>query len=217
MPRAFSGLMACALAAFVFISGLAVAQQSLPLRANVDYRVIDPQPVSIAASVEVIDFFWYGCPHCNNLQPLLEHWISRQSSDVTVRRIPAILRDSWAPHARIYYTLEALGEAGRLHQRVYDGYHVEKLAMSKPDIMSEWAVRQGITRERWDEAYNSTAVQLKVEEATKLTRTYKITGTPSLVVQGRYLTSGSMAESLEGIITNLDQLVRRERNQTGSR
>ncbi len=217
MARVSTGLMVWTLALLIFFAGPAGAQQTRPLRAEIDYLVIDPQPVSVRTGIEVIDFFWYGCPHCNNLQPPLERWIGRQPPDVTVRRIPAILRDTWAPHARIYYTLEALGEVARLHQRVYDSYHIEKLAMSRPEVMTEWAVRHGISSDRWDEAYNSVAVQRKIEEAARLTRAYKVSGTPSLVVQGRYLTSGNMAESLEGLVTTLDRLVRRERDQTGSR
>ena len=187
------------------------------MRAGVDHVEIEPQPVGVTSGVEVIDFFWYGCPHCNNLQPGLERWISRKSADVTVRRIPAILRETWAPHARIYYTLEALGEVQRLHQRVYDSYHIEKLAMSRPEVMSDWAVHHGIPRERWDEAYSSTAIERKLEEAARLTRAYRVTGTPSLVVQGRYLTSGNMAESLDGLINTLDRLVTRERGRQDSR
>jgi thiol:disulfide interchange protein DsbA len=209
-----ASLIACAFALLALLAGPGAAQQ--PVRADIDYRVIKPQPLGVADGIEVIDFFWYGCPHCNRLQPALERWISRKPHDVTVRRIPAILRESWAPHARIYYTLEALGEVERLHQRVYHGYHVEELHMSKPEVMSEWAVRNGITRERWDEAYVSAEVQRKVAEAAKLTRAYDITGTPSLVVNGRYLTSGNMVETLAGLVTVLDGLVHKVRLEAAS-
>jgi protein dithiol oxidoreductase (disulfide-forming) len=215
MLRAAAVLVACVLVLGLALSTPASAQQLV--RADIDYRVIKPQPVAVADRIEVIDFFWYGCPHCNNLQPPLELWISRKPADVVIRRIPAILRDSWAPHARIYYTLEALGEAERLHQRVYHGYHVEELHMSKPDVMSAWAVRNGIDRERWEQAYNSPEVQRRVEEAAKLTRAYQISGTPSLVVNGRYLTSGNMAESLNALVAITDGLVQKVRSEAGLR
>jgi len=211
LPRALPAVIASVLALLMLAGGPAVAQQPRVLRAEIDYRVIPPQPVQVASGIEVIDFFWYGCPYCHRLQPALERWIRGKPADVTVRRIPVILRDSWAPHARIFYTLEALGETERLHQRVYYSYHVEQLHMSKPEVMSEWAVRNGIDRGRWDEAYASAEVRNKVEEAARLTRAYAITGTPSLVVQGRYLTSGNMAESLEGVILILDGMIRRVR------
>jgi thiol:disulfide interchange protein DsbA len=211
MRRAPAALLACALALPGLLPAAAaqpVPASQRPVRAEIDYRVIAPQPVQApAGQIEVIEFFWYGCPHCNRLQPAFERWIGSKPADVLVRRIPAILRDSWAPHARIYYTLEALGETERLHQKVYQGYHVDQLHMSRPEVMSEWAVRNGIERERWDNAYNSPAVTRKVEEAAGLTRSYSITGTPSLVVDGRYLTSGNMVETLNGLIPILDGLI----------
>lgn len=221
MLRMPAKLIACVFTLLIFFSGTAAAQQSVelqrPIRAEIEYRVIKPQPLSVSSGIEVIDFFWYGCPHCYNLQPALERWISRKPADVTLRRIPVVLRDSWAPHARIYYTLEALGEVERLHQRVYYSYHVEELAMSKPEVMSDWAVRNGIARERWDEAYNSAAVQRKVEEAARLSRAYSIAGTPSLVVNGRYLTSSSMSESMNGLIAILDGLIDKMRREAALR
>jgi len=93
--------------------------QGIRARQNIEYRLIAPQPVETGDKIEVIDFFWYGCPYCNELQPALEGWMRRKPADVALRRIPAILRDSWAPHARIYYALEQLNEVERLHLRVY--------------------------------------------------------------------------------------------------
>ena len=215
MRRALPGRLAAALIALLFAPWVS-AQVLPPLRAEIDYRLIRTQPVSVASGIEVIDFFWYGCPHCNNLQPAMEQWIRRKPADVTIRRIPAILRESWAPHARIYYTLEALGEAERLHQQVYRSYHVEELHMSRPEVMSEWAVRHGIARDRWDAAYTSAAVAGKVAQAAQLTRAYSIEGTPSLVVNGHYLTSGNMAGTIEDLVPLLDRLVRMARSQSTS-
>ena len=192
------------------------AASEAPLRAEVDYRLIRNQP-SVTSGVEVIDFFWYGCPHCRNLQPSLNEWIRNKPADVTMRRIPAILRDSWAAPARIYYTLEALGEVDRLHQQVYLGYHDEKLRLSDPQVVSDWAARHGIDRAQWDATYQSDAVSRKTDEAARLTRAYDIRGTPSLVVNGHYLTSGNMAESLTQLVTQLDQLVRMARERAASR
>lgn len=189
------------------------AQEMVRARQNIEYRLIEPQPVEARGQVEVIDFFWYGCPHCNDLQPALEGWLKRKPADVALRRIPVILRDSWSPHARIYYTLEQLNEAERLHQKVYYSYHVERLHMSKPDVMVEWAVRNGIDRKRWLDAYYSPEVDAKVERAKKLSEAYTVEGTPTLVVDGRYLTSGSLAPSLDGMIPVLEDLIRIARQQ----
>lgn len=128
-----------------------------------------------------------------------------------------VLKDTWAPHARIYYTLEALGEVERLHQQVYHGYHVDKLYMSKPEVMADWAVKNGIDHQKWLDAYSSPEVDRKVLRAKELTRLYNVQGTPSLVVDGRYLTSSNMVETVPGIIPVLNDLIRlaRQRHSSG--
>jgi thiol:disulfide interchange protein DsbA len=199
--------IAAGCAVLACISTGVAAQEARRARPNVEYRLIGPQPVESAGQIEVIDFFWYGCPHCYNLQPALEDWISRKPADVALRRIPVILRDNWAPHARIFYTLEALGELERLHQQVYHGYHVQELHMSKPDVMAQWAARHGIDRQRWLDAYDSDEVSRKVQQAKELTRAYNVQGTPTLVVDGRYLTSAGMAGGEPSMIPILKDLI----------
>jgi protein dithiol oxidoreductase (disulfide-forming) len=189
-------------------AGAAQAQEAVQARQNIEYRMIDPQPVETGDRIEVIDFFWYGCPYCNQLQPSLEEWIKRKPPDVALRRIPAILRDSWVPHARIFYALELLNELERLHLKVYHGYHVDDLHMSKPDVMEQWAVKNGIDRRRWVDAYFSPELDGKIARAQRATKAYALEGTPTLVVDGRYLTSGSMAPSLKGMVPVLEELVR---------
>jgi len=189
------------------LAGSALAQE-IHARQNIEYRLIPAQPVETGERIEVIDFFWYGCPYCNELQPALEDWIRHKPDDVAVRRVPAILKDNWAPHARIYYTLEQLGELERLHQKVYFSYHVEELQMSRPDVMERWAVANGMDRELWRKAYSSAAVDARIENAKRLTEAYTLQGTPSLVVDGRYLTSSSMVSSYPEMIQILEGLIR---------
>src|SRR6185436_14452964 len=95
------------------LGGAAFAQDGVRARQNIEYRLIEPQPVDTGNRIEVLDFFWYGCPHCNALQPSLEDWIKRKPADVAIRRMPTILKDTWAAHARIYYALELLNEVER--------------------------------------------------------------------------------------------------------
>ena len=196
------------------LAGRASAQE-VRARQNIEYRLIPVQPVETGANIEVIDFFWYGCPYCNELQPALEDWIKRKSADVAVRRVPVILKDNWAPHARIYYTLDLLGEVERLHQKVYHSYHVEELAMSKPDVMEQWASKNGIERRRWVDAYFSPEVDGRIARAFQATKRYDIQGTPSLVVDGRYLTSSSMTPTVRGMIPVVEDLVRLARQNRG--
>jgi thiol:disulfide interchange protein DsbA len=204
------------LLALFCLAGAALAQE-VRARQDLEYRLITPQPVEADGRIEVIDFFWYGCPHCNNLQPALESWISRKPADVAVRRIPAILSDNWTPHGRIYYTLELLGEVERLHQKVYFSYHVEGLQMSRPDVMEQWAASNGIDRDRWRNAYGSQEVDARIERARRLAEAYSVRGTPTLVVDGRYLTSSSMVSSYPEMVLVLEDLIRLARQKRGEK
>ena len=200
-------LLACA-------SPQVLAQETIRARQNLEYRLIAPQPIETAGKIEVIDFFWYGCPACNSLQPALEAWIKRKPADVVVRRIPAIFRESWVPHVRIYYALERLGELDRLHQRVYFSYHVEELALSKPEVAELWATRNGIDRQKWLDAYNSPEVAARIQQARDLTAAYDVRGTPTLVVNGRYLTAWDMADQTPVVLVAiLEDLVRLSRQK----
>ncbi|HSC95577.1 MAG TPA: thiol:disulfide interchange protein DsbA/DsbL [Burkholderiales bacterium] len=208
--------MRAALALLVLAWAAAIAHaQDTRVRQNIEYLVIAPQPVATGDRIEVIDFFWYGCPACNAFQPDLEAWIRRMPPDVALRRIPAIFRDSWAPYVRIYYTLERLGEVGRLHLKVYDSYHIDALNMSRPDVMVEWAVRNGIDRKRWLDAYSSPEVDTQIERARALTAAYAIPGTPSLVVDGRYLATWDLVDgnprAMVAVLEDLVRLARRDR------
>ena len=172
-----------------------------------NYREIPQQPVANAAKIEVIDFFFYGCPYCNELRPVLERWRTSLPADVEFRRMPVIRHDSWEPLARTYFTLEALGAVERLHEAVYVGYHDEELHMSKPDVMADWAQRHGLDRDEWLKAYNSSAVNRKVDMARKATKDYDIRGTPSVVVAGRYLTSSGLTDDVKLVTPVADLLI----------
>ena len=185
----------------------------ITLKRGDNYREIKPQPVVDASRIEVIDFFFYACPYCNELRPALESWRKAQGGDIVFRRVPAIRRYIWVPLARTYYTLEALDEVERLHDEVYKSYHNEKLHMSKPDVMADWAAKHGIDRQRWLEIYQSAETTRKVEEARKLTAAYDIQGTPSIVVDGRYLTSSEMTDDISLIIPVVQSLVELARSR----
>ena len=177
------------------------------------YREISQQPVANPDKIEVIDFFFYGCPFCNELRPLLERWRASLPADVEFRHMPVIRHDSWAPLARTYFTLDALGALERLHDEVYKGYHDEELHMSQPNVMADWAERHGLNRAEWLQTYNSEAVTHMVEAARKATRDYDIRGTPSVVVAGRFLTSSGMTDDVKLVIPVADLLIEMARSR----
>jgi len=188
----------------------AAAQQ---VKRDVDYRVIPQQPVESGERIEVLDFFFYACPYCNDLLPYLERWQKRNAAEIVFRHVPVVRHDSWVPLAKTYFTLEAMGEAGRLHSAVYRSYHVEELSMSQDKVIAEWAEKNGLDREKFMTIYRSEETQQKVERARKMTADYDIHGTPSIVVDGKFLTSTSMTPGIPQVIPVLDGLIRLARQQ----
>lgn len=191
-------------------SHAALAQQAQPAPSRAleqTYRVIVPQPVESADRVEVIDFFWYGCPYCYELLPIFTEWEKRKPEDVIVRRVPAVLREGWLADAHLYYTLDVLGEADRLHARVFDAVHKEQLRTIDMEAVGAWAVKNGIDRQKWQAAYESVEVRNRVIRAVEMARNYDIRGTPAVVVDGRYQTGGGIAGGLTNIPKVLDGLV----------
>lgn len=189
----------------------AAAQQ---VRRDVDYRLIpQPQPVESGERIEVIDFFFYACPYCNELAPHLDRWQKSKPADVVFRRVPVVRHDSWVPLAKTYYTLEAMGEAERLHSVVYRSHHVEDLLMSQDKVIAEWAGKNGLDRDKFMTIYRSDETRQKVERARKMTLDYDIQGTPSVVVDGKFLTSTSMTSTVPLLVPVIDGLVRLARQQ----
>ena len=186
-------------------------------RLDKDYRLFNPpKPVATGEKIEVIEFFYYGCPYCLDLQPGLNAWLKRQPPDVALRRIPAY-RDSWLPLIKLYYTLEALGEADRLHSIVYEAVHMRNDDLRDEIKMLDWAARNGLERKKFSEAYDSDTVQEKVKQSRQMTRDYDVTGTPRLVIDGKYLTSSAMTGGHVTQIPVLDELVAMARRERAAR
>ncbi len=205
---------AASAAAMGFISN---ARAQTPERTfEQSFRSINPQAAP-TDKIEVIDFFWYGCPWCFQLMPMFTEWEKSRPADVVVRRIPAILRQEWVPEAHLYYTLEAVGAADRLHAKVFEAWHRERLQATDLEAWSKWAEANGIDRAKWDEAYNSQGVRNNVVRAVELGRDYDVRGTPVIIVDGRYQTGGGSAGSLKNVMPTVDGLVKlaRERRKKG--
>ena len=171
------------------------------------FRSITPQPTPAGDKIEVIDFFWYGCPYCFQLLPMLQAWEKTKADDVVLRRVPAVLRQEWVPDAHLFYTLDTLGEAERLHARVFDGIHRDRLLATDAESWGRWAVANGIDRAKWAEAYNWQGVREKVVRAIDIARDYDVRGTPVLVVDGRYQTGSGVAGSLQNVMPTVDGLI----------
>ncbi|HSH07674.1 MAG TPA: thiol:disulfide interchange protein DsbA/DsbL [Burkholderiales bacterium] len=173
-----------------------------------NYTVLDPAlPVESPDKIEVIEFFWYGCPHCYNLQPYMEKWIPTLPADTMLRRVPAIFNDRWARDAATYYAFEALGVVERVHRPFFDAIHRDRLKSDNKQAMHEWLRKQDIDPQKFDQALTSFGVGSKVKRAMQLTAGYRIDGTPSLAVQGRYRISAGQASSQEDLLATATYLI----------
>jgi thiol:disulfide interchange protein DsbA len=162
-------------------------------QAGVDYRVLDKaQPTESGAKVEVLEFFWYACPHCHSLEPALADWVKKQGDRISFKRVPVVFRDTFIPQQKLYYSLEAMGELPRLHNKVFSAIHVDRLPLSTDASIADFVAKNGVDKAKFQEVYNSFAVQTKVRRAAQLQADYKIDGVPTLAIGGKYLTSPSI-------------------------
>lgn len=162
-------------------------------QAGKDYRVLQRvQQPDAAGKVEVIEFFWYGCPHCNAFDPTLHDWVKKQGENVDFKRVPVNFRTTFVPLQKLYYTLEAMGRIEEMHSRIFRTIHVDRQRLDTDDSVTDWAVKQGLDKEKFLATYNSFAVQGKVRRAAQLQQNYGVDGVPLLAVDGRFLTSPSI-------------------------
>ena len=174
-----------------------------------DYLVLDkPAPTDTASGkIEVVEFFWYSCPHCNRFEPQLEEWIKKMSKDVVLRRAPVAFKPDFEPQQRLYFVLEAMGKVEELNKKVFAAIHVEKQALNTLPLIADWAEKQGINKAKFTEAYNSFPVATKSRKATLLQDAYSVDGVPAIGVAGRYYTSGSLAQTMERALLVTDHLI----------
>jgi thiol:disulfide interchange protein DsbA len=189
-----------------------------------DYSVLEPaQPVSSGGKIEVLELFWYGCPHCNRLEPHLNAWLKRRPADVDFKRVPAAFRESWLPLARTQYALQALGLADKLHGELFAAINDQKTLDIKnlagdPAPLFDWMAAKGVDRKQFSDAYNSPAVVARTQGTIEATKKYALPDVPAIVINGRYLIPLSMAAYADGdkkkyelFFKNIDQLIAQSR------
>lgn len=172
-----------------------------------------PQPTPTTGRVEVIEFFWYGCPHCYELEPAIERWLARVPPDVDFRRVPAIPSERWAPAARLFFTLKAMGLIDRLHRPVFDAIHREKVALERAPERDGWLSRMGVDLEKFRQVESSFAVASEVNRARAMTAAYQVDSVPRVVIDGRYITSPEQAGGTERVFAAVDEAVARARGR----
>lgn len=211
MQRREFSMSAASVAAAATLGALtstAQAQGQAP-REGTDFLVLDKRaPVEApAGKIEVVEFFWYSCPHCNRFEPALEEWIKKAPKDVMVRRVPVSFRPDFEPQQRLYYVLEAMNKVDELHKKVFLAIHGEKQLLNTPELVAAWAEKQGLNRAKFSEMYNSFSIATKARKATQLQDAYKVDGVPALGVDGRFYTSGELAKNMDRALQVTDYLV----------
>jgi thiol:disulfide interchange protein DsbA len=172
-----------------------------------------PQPtIGEGSKIEVVEFFWYGCPHCYSIEPMVEQWKKTLPPEAVFRPFPAVFNARWGHDAAIFYTFEALGVLDKVHRAFFDAIHLDHLRTDDPKALAEWVKSRGIDPKKFDDTMNSFSVQAKVRRAAQLTAAYKIDGTPAFAVAGRYTVSAEQGGSREGMLKTVSYLVDKVKN-----
>jgi thiol:disulfide interchange protein DsbA len=177
---------------------------------SVEYvELFQPVPVETGDKIEVRELFWYRCPHCYSLEPTLKKWLANMPAEAEFVRMPAVLRDSWALHARAYYAFEALGVLDTMHSAMFDAIHKERRKLGTAEEIADFAAEHGVDRDAFLNAFNSFGVDTKVKRAKVMGRRYEADGVPTIIVDGRYRTSSSMAGGHEQLMKVVEYLIKK--------
>lgn len=203
-------------AAFLLALATTGAQaQSMPQSGQDYVRLDPPQAVTSGEKIEVIEFFYYGCAVCYELEPKLSRWSFNAPGSVTLRRVPALSSDNWDNFAKLFYTLEAMGQVSRLHWPVYDNFHFNGVKLNEEQVMATWVSHNGLDKQKFIDTYRSPDIQAKLDRAREMTKNYEIRGVPSIVVDGKFVTSARMTGGTSELMQMVDQLVDLARKERG--
>ena len=190
------------------------AKAQWAFKAGKDYAVLDrPVPTDAGpGKVELLEFFWYSCPHCNKFEPTFAQWVKEAPKDVTIRRVPIAFRDDFAPQQRLFYTLEAMDLLGALHAKVFHAVHEERLPLNTEAAILSWIEKQGVDKAKFSDIFKSFAVTAKIKKAVQLQNEFRIEGVPSLGVAGRFYIDGGTAGRMERALKVAESLIAQARS-----
>ena len=188
--------------------------QGGPVEGTHYVKLQTPAPVTLPTpekKIEVVEFFWYECPHCNQFEPLLESWVKKLPTDVAFRQVPVGFTARHQLHQKLFYALEEMGQLATLHRRIFAAIHVQSRRVSTEAEIMSFVKEQGVDMAKFGDAFKSFQVNTKATRAKQLSDAYKIDGVPALGIQGRYFTSGALAGSHEKALAVADFLIQRAR------
>jgi thiol:disulfide interchange protein DsbA len=178
---------------------------------SVGYETLSPtQPTHNPDKIEIIEFFWYGCPHCYSFEPVLEKWVKSLPKNVEFIRQPAVFSDLWGKHAKAYFTAEALGVVDKVHADFFDAIQNKKQNLETEDQLAKFFVAHGVNEKEFHDTYNSFLVDSKMRQASTMAGRYGVTGVPAIIINGKYKTNGPLAGSHEKMIEIINHLIQQE-------
>jgi thiol:disulfide interchange protein DsbA len=211
--REFSSrLISLTAGASALVSATCALAQGEPVEGTSYVKLSQPIPMPAGGKIEVVEFFWYGCPHCSIFEPTLAAWQKKLPADVSFRRAPVVFREEpFTTHQKLYYSLEAMDLVEAMQRKVFHAIQVDQAKLDKlPDILTFMA-KNGVDTAKFTDAFNSFSVQTKARQAKQLAEAYRIDGVPTLGIHGRYYTSPSLAGSPEKALSVADYLIQRSR------
>lgn len=194
------------------ISGMLNTAAAQNYQDGVAYQTIVPeQPTASANKIEVLELFWYGCPHCHRFEPYIDRWLKTKPANVEFVRMPAVFNEGWEIHARAYYTAEVLGALDKIHEPLFRAIHAHKRKLNTEEALQAFFVEQGVSADNFNKTFRSFAVDAKVRRAKEMGQRYGVRGTPAIVVNGKYWTDGTLAQGGPGEMLKVtDFLLKKE-------
>ena len=176
------------------------------------YVQISTEKQQESKAIIIYEFFWYGCPHCYNLEPTMDRIEGNLDKDTKIVKLPVALRDSWIPHAKLYYALKQMDKIDQVHNLIFEEIHLEDNQLNTEQQMIDFLGKHGVDTDKFIEKYNSFGTEARIKKASNLAKKYQINSVPTIIVNGKYLTSGSYVSSYDELYSVVNLLVERERN-----
>jgi len=189
-----------------FVSSVVLAESVSPGFA----RIVPPQPTQETDKIEVIEFFWYGCPHCYSFEPHLSEWLKTVPDNVQFIRQPAIFSSKWAPGARAYFVADALGITDKVHSDLFNAIQVQHRSLDTEAQMADFFVEHGVEKNAFHGAYNSFIVATRMRQAENMPMRYGVTGVPAIIINGKYRTNGTLAKTFPNMLSVMNDLIAKE-------
>jgi len=191
--------------------GMTAQAADVPLEAGKTYELANPVPVSVPGKIEVVELFWYGCPHCYAFEPTINPWVEKLPKDVNFKRIPAMFGGPWDAHGQLFLTLEAMGVEHKVHNAVFNAIQKEGKRLTKPEDMADFVATQGVDKDKFLATFNSFAIQGQIKQAKELAQKYGVQGVPTMIVNGKYRFDLGSTGGPEQTLNVADQLIAKER------